>query len=257
MRIRRMKWKKGMLGMGMIGALLCISLLLNMSIANAQDYGSKFTDSQVIDLPENSLITDAVSDGFSGIINYKDMNGVAKSITLDRPPVWITINGHTFPIVQPMRVIIKQGNRRRASISDLNGKVVKALRATRRECYSWHPQYGSIHYSSIWFVEAELSNKKGGGGGNRNGGNNQNGGNGNTTKPVEFQGFIQYVASIANALEVEVGKEGNFVKLTVDAQTNITINGQSAGLGDLKVGDKSAGKYDPANNHALQFMIER
>lgn len=254
MRKLCMKWKSRTLGVGVIGALLCAMHIftLDVSAVNAQDYGPKFTDSQVIDLPENSLITCAVSDGYSGSFNYKDMNGVGGSITLDRPPVWGTINGHTFPIVQPMRVLIMQGgNLIRASLSDLNGKVAKTLRATRREAYSWHPQYGTIHYTSIWFVEAELSNKKGGGGGNKNGGN------GNTTKPVQFEGFIQYIASIANALEVEVGKEGNFVKLTVDGQTKITINGQSAGLGDLNVGDISKGKYDSANNHALQFMIER
>lgn len=98
------------------------------------------------------------------------------------------------------------------------------------------------------------------GGGNGNGGNGGNGGGGNggqqTAKPKKFEGFIDSIAAVANALEVTVGKEGNFVTVTVDSQTNILINEQSASQNALaqQNGAKAVVKYDPSNNHATEIM---
>lgn len=46
--------------------------------------------------------------------------------------------------------------------------------------------------------------------------------------------------------------------LTVDNQTNITVNEQSASWDALAQhgGVKVKGKYDSSNNHALEFMVE-
>jgi len=90
-------------------------------------------------------------------------------------------------------------------------------------------------------------------GGGGNGGENGGGGNGGQ---LSFEGFINSITTIADALEVTVDKEGTIVTVIVDSQTNITVNEQSAGLNDLQVGDKATGKYDSSTNHASEFIVE-
>jgi hypothetical protein len=238
---------------------LSLLLLLPLRISWAEvDSGGEYIDSINLKAPENSLVTSVETDGYSGIIYYTTKDGADGALTLDPPPVWGTLpSGYTVPFIAPIAVIVDENTTGlqewqggyyvvggAASLDVLEGKLVKELKVTRREVYTWHPQLGSIHLSSQWIVQAKLSSQTSNGGGNKPTPSNQ-------TK--EFEGFIENISST----ELTISKEGKVVNLTVTDQTGITLNGQSATVDDLLLGDKAKVMYDPNTNEALRLIVER
>jgi hypothetical protein len=238
-----------------LGFLSVSVLLLLFGLAQAQDVGPECGDSFTFDAPQDSLVTDVETDGFSGSISYTSQNGVEGIIMLDPPPVWGTVNGYTFPSVAAIAVIVNEDTtgliewaggyyvgEGAASLSDLKDEVVKELRATRRDCYSYHPALGWIHMTSQWIVQAKLSEGQGRGGGG-----------GITVQLATIEGFITQISGP----EITIGKEGTFVSVIVINGTSITLNGKLVMIDNLIIGDKAKAKYDPSTMEAVKIKVER
>lgn len=251
MRKQRMKWRAWVFVPGTIGVLLFIAFVLSLRAANAQSRNTLECPAVIEErsLPENSFINSIETDGYTATIEYTTSGGTTEVLTLQfidwEAASWV--NPHPYFSHGQLQGKLDEVP---FSFASLEGKCLKEAIFTYNACLynaGWGP------WMVLWDQWTFLAKRCENGGGGGNGGN----GGQQTAKPVQFEGFIQSIAAVADALEVTVGKEGNFVTLIVDSQTTITVNGQSAGLGDLQNGDKAKGKYDSSNNHALQLLVER
>lgn len=251
MRNQRMKWRIWVFVPGMISVLLFLAFVLSLSVANAQSRNTLECPAVIEEksLPENSFINSIETDGYTATINYTTSGGAEAVLTLPfidwEEASWV--DPHPYFSHGQLQGKLDEVP---YSFASLEGKCLKETIFTYNACLynaGWGPW---MILSDQWTFLAKRCEKVGGGGNGGNGGQQ-------TAKPQEFEGFIESIAAIADALEVTVGKEGNFVTLIVDNQISITVNEQSATMNDLQVGDKAKGKYDSSNNHALELMVVR
>lgn len=180
-------------------------------------------------IAQNSSVTSVQTNGFSGTIYTTNGTYTIGGNPANSLPMVVKIDGVS------------------ASLTDLEGADVKEIKVISNICDGFDPASNLYASKQQLTVLATLNNNGGGGGGN--------GGNGGQ-QTKEFEGFIESIAAIADALEVTVGKEGKFVTVIVDNRTKILINGQPASMNVLQAGAKAKAQYDSSNNHASQLMVE-
>ncbi|RMF86502.1 MAG: hypothetical protein D6736_14970 [Nitrospinota bacterium] len=219
--------------------------LVTAGVVNAQSRNSFVCDETTLTLPENALVTSVETDGFSGSLTYTTADGVEEFLDLPIDysyryifPMAILLDGKETKILEAGPFIWVYGET--TALEDLEGKVLSKFEALKLECdYFAGAFFYYENWGTQWIIKAKVSTNTGGGG--------------NPGKPVEFEGFLTAIDSA----EVVIEKEGTQRTLTVTSQTQITLNGQSATLDDLLLGDKAKAKYDPATYEALQLIVER
>jgi len=130
-----------------------------------------------------------------------------------------------------------------SSAADLVGKYVKEFKTLATEGSGFVPEWNEYPVTKQYVILTSTSAAGGGGGG----------GGGGTVELSEAEGFVDSI----NDPDLTISKEGNAVTLTVVSGTVITLNGQSAALGDLQLGDKASAKYDSSTNEATEIKVER
>lgn len=184
----------------------------------------------------------------SGSITYQEQNGSQKTFVLDpipellyqpRRPVMVFINEKYQ--YDPATLAPK-------TMEALVGLPLKNLRVERRTSYLLFGAGRGNVLNDGWYVFAVK-------GENKNQGNNQ--GNGNQQNSIsKAEGFIQGI-SLSDS-SVIVGKEGKNANLLTDSNTVIQLNGASADLSDLNVGDKvEKAVYDSSTNILISLKVKR
>lgn len=231
---------------GVVGVFIAM-LQWSSSTANAQSRVTWACSETMLQVPENSLITSAETDGFSGSLSYTTPDGESGVLDLSLNPAFshlfpmvVLIDGQTNVVQEagPFIVAVENGGR----LEDLVGKQVKELKALKLEC-DYSPGIGWIeNYGTQWQLKVKFSEQPSG-----------NGGGHPTSEPAQIEGFIVQLGEA----EIEIGKEGKFETLTVTPETKITLNGSDATLDDLQLGDKAAARFDPDTKEALEIKAER
>lgn len=254
------KWLVAVFVLGVSGVLL-LACGSSPRVADAQSRNTLECAETPFTLPENVQVTDACyTDPNPDSETYGECFQEAPETLADRRTgrLWYTRQDgteevlelsldHSFRYEWPITVFVNEHYW--GGLEALVGRQFKELTAKKIECV-YNPGAGPwMKMYTYWVVWAKLS--EGGGGGNGGGGGG-GGGGGNATEPAQFEGFIEQI----NAPEVTLSKEGQSVTVTVTEDTTITLNGASATLDDLQVGDKAKATYDPDTFEALRIKAE-
>lgn len=254
--------------------LSAIALLLSFGAAGAQSTVNWSCAETLLTIPEGSFVKNAETDGFSASITYTTPAGAEKLLALSldysfRYVYGLHVYGDVwegpyyengpFVYIPSGSLVLKDGTYYMKSttssrITYLKGKWVKEFQALRLECdYSPGSGWYYAHWGTQWQVKANASGtppevqpvqppEPGGGGGGQQ-----------PAEPIEFEGRIDTIGTAS----VTLNKEGTLLQLATTSQTLVTLNGQTATLGDLLVGDKAKAMYDPNTNEAYELKIER
>jgi hypothetical protein len=134
-----------------ITLLLLTMLLLSFSMAHADtERGCEYRYTDELKIPENSRVTSVTNYVYHGSIYYTTPRGLNGVLVMG------PLSVHPWPY-QQLRMAVIVNERTRVSLTYLQGKLVKELKAIRKDMYCpVGPGFSYVPYASQWIVWAKL-----------------------------------------------------------------------------------------------------